>query len=478
MSLKDAVERFVKDGDYLAIGGFGTSRTPIAACQEIVRQGRKNMGFAGHTSTHDFQILAAGEVFNRVDIAYIIGLEARGMSQCARAYMESGQVKICEWSNFSLAARLKAAAMGIPFLPTRNMIGTDTFKYSAGKIMTCPFTGKTLALQPALYPDASVIHVHEADISGNCRIQGIVISDDDLERLEDDYVEAARLALDAGFRGVDIKATHGYLLSELLSAKRREGRYGGSLENRTRLFKNVFGKIRAAVGSRLKLCVRLGCYDGVPYVKDPESSLGVPAEYACPYDGFGVDPDNPLREDLSEVKQVVAWFQEWGVELLNISLGSPYMNPHMGRPFEKPDEGNYEPPEHPLLGVDRHFRVAGELQRAFPDLPMVGTGYSWLQRYMINAAAWNIDKGNIRIFGAGRAALPYPGFALDALEKGELDESRVCKTLTYCTYLMRQKQHPLGQFPTGCVPFDKNIYGTIMKQAREAERAAKRTPEE
>ncbi len=182
MSLKDAVERFVKDGDYLACGGFGTNRTPIAACQEIVRQGRKNMGFAGHTSTHDFQILAAGEVFDRVDIAYIIGLEARGMSPCARAYIESGRVKICEWSNFSLAARLKAAAMGIPFLPTRNMIGTDTFKYSAGKIMTCPFTGKTLALQPALYPDVSVIHVHEADIFGNCRIQGIVISDDDLAR--------------------------------------------------------------------------------------------------------------------------------------------------------------------------------------------------------------------------------------------------------------------------------------------------------
>jgi len=182
MNLKDAVERFVCDGDYLAIGGFGTNRTPIAACQEIVRQGKKNMGFAGHTSTHDFQILAAGEVFNRVDIAYIIGLEARGMSPCAKSYMESGRVKICEWSNFSLAARLKAAAMGIPFLPTRNMMGTDTFRYSAGKTMICPFTDKTLALQPALYPDVSVIHVHEADITGNCRIRGIVISDDDLAR--------------------------------------------------------------------------------------------------------------------------------------------------------------------------------------------------------------------------------------------------------------------------------------------------------
>lgn len=182
MSLKKAIGELVHDGDYLAIGGFGANRTPIAACHEIVRQGRKNMGFAGHTSTHDFQILAASEVFNRIDIAYVVGLEARGLSQCARKYMQSGKVEVCEWTNYSLSARLKAAAMGVPYIPTRNMLGTDTFKYSGGKIAECPFTGKRLMLQPALYPDVSVIHVHEADIYGNARIRGIMISDDDLAR--------------------------------------------------------------------------------------------------------------------------------------------------------------------------------------------------------------------------------------------------------------------------------------------------------
>lgn len=182
MSLKKAIEELVHDGDYLAIGGFGANRTPIAACHEIVRQGRKNMGFAGHTSTHDFQILAASEAFNRVDIAYVVGLEARGLSRCARKYMQSGKVEVCEWTNYSLSARLKAAAMGVPYIPTRNMLGTDTFKYSGGKIAECPFTGKRLMLQPALYPDISVIHVHEADIYGNARIRGIMISDDDLAR--------------------------------------------------------------------------------------------------------------------------------------------------------------------------------------------------------------------------------------------------------------------------------------------------------
>jgi 2,4-dienoyl-CoA reductase-like NADH-dependent reductase (Old Yellow Enzyme family) len=299
-----------------------------------------------------------------------------------------------------------------------------------------------------------------------------VISDDELERLEDDYVEGARLALSAGFDAIDLKVTHGYLLSELTGAKTREGRYGGPLRNRTRFMENVIGKMRSAFGSRLMICMRLGCFDGVPYGRDGRTGEGVPCNFPVPYPyGFGVDPQNPLREDLTEVKQAVAWFREWGVELLNVSMGSPYYNPHIGRPFEKPDEGNYEQPEHPIAGVDRHFRIAGELQRTFPNLPMVGTGYSWLQRYALNAGAWNVAHGNITFLGLGRNSLAYPDFARDALQKGELDELRVCKTLTFCTFLMRQKNHPLGQFPAGCPPFDKGVYGEIMKEARAAKRA-------
>ena len=300
-----------------------------------------------------------------------------------------------------------------------------------------------------------------------------VISDDELERLEDVYVETAGLALRAGFDAVDIKATHGYLLSELLGAKTREGRYGGPLENRTRFIRNVLGKIRAKYGRRIRLCMRLGCFDGVPFVRGEETGIGKPLPYPVPYPwGWGVNPMNPLEPDLGEVKQAIAWFLGLGLELLNVSMGSPYYNPHIGRPFEKPDEGNYEQPEHPLLGVDRHFRVAGELQLAFPQLPMVGTGYSWLQKYFIHAGAANIEDGRIRFVGIGRGALSYPDFARDVIEKGELDESRVCKTLTFCTFLMRQKNNELGQFPAGCPPFDKGVYGPIMKEAREAKRRA------
>ena len=180
MDLKDAITKYVHDGDYLGIGGFGANRTPVAACHEIVRQGRKNMGFAGHTATHDMEILSAGEVYNRLDVAYVVGLEARGLSHCSRSYIQSGKVTVTEWTNYSLTARLKAASMGVPYVPIRNMMGTDTFKYSAAKTAKCPYTGKKVVLMPALYPDVSIIHVHEADVFGNSKFKGIAVADLDL----------------------------------------------------------------------------------------------------------------------------------------------------------------------------------------------------------------------------------------------------------------------------------------------------------
>jgi glutaconate CoA-transferase subunit A len=184
----DAVKRLVHDGDYFASGGFGTNRIPSAICHEILRQGKKNLRFAGHTSTHDFQIMCAGNMLGRgpllagVDAAYIVGIEARGLSPHARRVMESGTLKVAEWSNYALAVRLQAAAMGVPFLPARSMLGTDTFNHSAAKVITCPFTGVKLAALPALSPDVAAIHVHEADQFGNCRIRGTSVADLELAR--------------------------------------------------------------------------------------------------------------------------------------------------------------------------------------------------------------------------------------------------------------------------------------------------------
>ena len=196
MSVSDAIARFVHDGDYLASGGFGGNRIATALLHEVVRQERTNLGFAGHTTTHDFQILAAGtrtgkQIFSRLDAAYILGLEARGLSAQARRLMESGEVEVCEWTNYALACRFRAAATGVPFMPVRSMLGTDTFRESAAKEIECPFTGKSLTAVPALYPDVALIHVHESDLFGNCRIRGITVADWDLSRASKHVIVSA-----------------------------------------------------------------------------------------------------------------------------------------------------------------------------------------------------------------------------------------------------------------------------------------------
>src|SRR5262245_33742964 len=136
-TVADAVARLVADGDYLAVGGFGADRIPTSVVHEILRQGKQDLRVAGHTATHDFQILCAGNLMDRgrtlarVDVAYVVGLEARGLSPHARRVMESGEVEVTEWTNYTLAVRLKAAAMGLPFLPARSLLATDTFRHSA-----------------------------------------------------------------------------------------------------------------------------------------------------------------------------------------------------------------------------------------------------------------------------------------------------------------------------------------------------------
>ena len=188
MSVPEAISRFVHDGDYLASGGFGADRIATALLHEIVRQRKQNLGFAGHTATHDFQILAAGnntgrgQLLKKVDAAYIVGLEARGLSPHARRVVESGQVELCEWTNYALAIRFQAASMGVSFLPTRSVAGTDTFRYGAGRKIICPFTGAEYVAIPALWPDVAIIHVHESDCFGNARIRGTSVADFTLPR--------------------------------------------------------------------------------------------------------------------------------------------------------------------------------------------------------------------------------------------------------------------------------------------------------
>ncbi|MBM3983329.1 MAG: CoA transferase subunit A [Planctomycetes bacterium] len=187
-TVSEAVARLVRDGDYFATGGFGCDRIPAAVCHEVLRQKKQNLGFSGHTATHDFQILCAGnltgrgQTLARLDAAYVVGLEARGLSPHARRVMESGTLQVVEWSNYTLALRYAAAAMGVPFVPARSLMGTDTLAHSPAKVIECPFTGEKLVAIPALYPDVAAIHVHEADRYGNCRFTGTSVADIDLAR--------------------------------------------------------------------------------------------------------------------------------------------------------------------------------------------------------------------------------------------------------------------------------------------------------
>ncbi len=187
-TVADAVAQLLHDGDYLAIGGFGTNRIPTAVLHEILRQGKQNLAVAGHTATHDFQILCAGNLTGRgqtvakVDIAYVVGLEARGLSPHSRRVLESGTVACVEWSNYTLALRFTAASMGVPFVPARSLLGTDTLAHSPAKVIDCPYSGEKVVAVPALYPDVAAIHVHEADRYGNCRFTGTSVADMELAR--------------------------------------------------------------------------------------------------------------------------------------------------------------------------------------------------------------------------------------------------------------------------------------------------------
>ncbi len=293
-----------------------------------------------------------------------------------------------------------------------------------------------------------------------------LLDDDYLKRLTDQYVAAARMAHQIGFQFVDIKQCHRYLLSELLAAKTRPGPYGGSLENRTRLAREIIGRIRGEV-SGLVIATRLNVFDTIPFRKRASDGLGEPEPWRAPVrSAWGVREDDPLQPDLSEPMQWIGEMARQGVSLVNISMGNPYASMHIIRPFEYPPPDGYESPEHPLAGVDRHFRLAAQIQQAYPNLPMVGSGYSYLQEFLFQAGAANVRDGRITFVGVGRAALPQPDFARQLMEHGRLDRKRVCRTFSYCTALMRAKHNDLGQFATGCPPFDREVYGPIWEEAK------------
>lgn len=284
-----------------------------------------------------------------------------------------------------------------------------------------------------------------------------VWTDDEIDRLIEDYVEAARVARDAGADFVDIKHCHGYLLHEFLSACTRPGKYGGSLENRTRILRELIQGIRAS-GNNIDIAVRVSAFDFVPFRPDPALSQpgkpgpGIPEEFSSllPYKyGFGCNQQNPLEPDLTEPLEFLRICHSLGVKIVNLSAGSPYYNPHILRPAAYPPSDGYQPPEDPLVGVARQIQAARWLKERAPvGLLLLGTGYSYLQEYLPHVAQAALRQNWIDIVGIGRVVLSYPRIIADALEKGELVTKQICRTFSDCT------TGPRKGLISGCYPLD------------------------
>ena len=265
-----------------------------------------------------------------------------------------------------------------------------------------------------------------------------IVSDDYLDRLGDLFGEAALLAADAGFDGIDIKCCHRYLLSELCSAYERPGRYGGSFENRTRLLKDGIRNAMSSAGDRLFVTSRLNLYDGFPYPN-----------------GFGVKPDGTAEPDLTESIQLVSDLHALGVEMIDATIGNPYFNPHVNRPYDK---GGYVPPEHPLVGVARMMQCIGSVSAANPDVSFISSANSYLRQFAPYLAAGAVREGVTTMAGFGREAFAYPDFIHDVFEKGAMDPQKCCVTCGKCTELMRAGS------VAGCVVRDTEVYVPLYRR--------------
>ena len=272
-------------------------------------------------------------------------------------------------------------------------------------------------------------------------------SDGDVETIIERFVTAGELAWQAGFAFVDVKHCHGYLGHEFLSAVDRPGPYGGSFENRTRFLREVATGLRRRVPDLL-IAVRLSAFDLIPFEAGGDSRAGVP-DGAVPYRyGFGCAAHEPTAYDLAEPIRLLALLQELGIFLVNLTAGSPYYNPHIQRPALFPPSDGYQPPEDPLVGVARQIDVVRQLKERFPELIMVGSGYSYLQEWLPNVAAAVIAGGWADAVGLGRMALSYPTLPDDLLAGRPLQRKRICRTFSDCTTA------PRNGLISGCYPLD------------------------
>jgi 2,4-dienoyl-CoA reductase-like NADH-dependent reductase (Old Yellow Enzyme family) len=273
-----------------------------------------------------------------------------------------------------------------------------------------------------------------------------LLTDGEIALLTDDFVRAARLARQAGFAFVDVKHCHGYLGHEFLSAVDRPGRYGGSLENRTRFLRDVVAGIRAEAPG-LEVGVRVSVFDFVPFQVGPDGT-GVPVAAPGGYrHAFGGDGTG-LGIDLEEPSALLDLLARLGIDLVCTTAGSPYYNPHIQRPAAFPPSDGYLPPEDPLVGVARQIAATAWLKACHPGLTVVGSGYSYLQEWLPNVGQRVVRDGGADFIGLGRMVLSYPELPADVLAGRPLARKRLCRTFSECTTA------PRNGLVSGCYPLD------------------------
>lgn len=272
-----------------------------------------------------------------------------------------------------------------------------------------------------------------------------VLSDGELDDLVALFVDRAVLTSEAGFDFVDVKACHGYLGHELLTAHERPGRYGGDFTNRTRFMRSIIEGIRSAA-PQLAIGVRLSAFDMLPHVPG-DGHVGRPAsDQPYPY-AFGGDGTG-LGVDLTEPYALLDMLRTAGVGLLCTTAGSPYYCPHVQRPAYFPPSDGYLPPEDPLVGVARQVAVTAQLARHAPDMVVIGSGYSYLQEWLPNVAQAVVAGGGASMVGLGRMALSYPDLPHAVLGGQGLHRRLICRTFSDCTTA------PRAGLISGCFPLD------------------------
>jgi 2,4-dienoyl-CoA reductase-like NADH-dependent reductase (Old Yellow Enzyme family) len=290
-------------------------------------------------------------------------------------------------------------------------------------------------------PLAAAHHpVLDARVPGGVRVLG----DDEIDRLIDDFVAAARLAHASGFQFVDIKQCHGYLGHELLGAGARAGRYGGPLERRFTFVRNLIEAIRASVPG-LAIGVRVSAFDSVPYRKT-DDGRGVAEATNAP--GFALLKNEDMNAALDDSRALLRILRALGVTWICTTAGSPYYCPHLQRPAYFPPADGYQPPEDPLRGVARQIEATSRLKAEFPEMTFVGSAYSYLQDWLPHVAQAAVRRGATDFIGLGRMMLSYPDLPADVLAGRPLHRASICRTFSDCTTGPR-----LGKV-SGCYPLD------------------------